>query len=67
MDLYFSIVTDEPQFAEFVHEKAHAGTGRADHLCQCLLTDIYIDRLRASFLSEARAEEEDARAASRSN
>jgi hypothetical protein len=31
MDLYFSIVTDEPQFAEFVHEKAHAGTGRADH------------------------------------
>jgi hypothetical protein len=61
MDLYFSIVTDEPQFAEFVQEKAHARTGRADHLCQRFLTDIYINRLRASFLSEMREQKKKTR------
>jgi hypothetical protein len=30
-DLDFSVVLDKTQFAEFVHEKAHARPGRADH------------------------------------
>src|ERR1043166_4466929 len=32
MDFQFSVVFDEAQFAEFVHEEAHARSGRADHL-----------------------------------
>jgi hypothetical protein len=31
MDLDFSVVLDKTQFAEFVHEKAHARPGRANH------------------------------------
>src|SRR5436190_14548881 len=34
MDFQFSVVFDEAQFAEFVHEKAHPRSGRADHLRQ---------------------------------
>jgi hypothetical protein len=30
MDFQFSVVFDEAQFAELVHEKAHARSGRAD-------------------------------------
>jgi hypothetical protein len=32
MDFQLSVVFDKTQFAEFVHEKAHARSGRADHL-----------------------------------
>ena len=60
MDFYFSVVADEPEFAEFVHEKTDAGSGGADHLCQCLLADTWIDRLRAAFLSEMREQKEKA-------
>src|SRR5471032_1729788 len=35
-----SIVFDEPQFAEFVHEKADASPGGADHRCERLLADF---------------------------
>jgi hypothetical protein len=31
MNFQFSVVFDEAQFAEFVHEKAHPRSGRADH------------------------------------
>src|ERR1700677_4534920 len=61
MDFYFSVVADEAQFAEFVHEKTDAGSGGADHLCQCLLTDTRIDWLRAAFLSEMREQKEKSR------
>jgi hypothetical protein len=40
VNLYLSIVADEPKFAELVHEVAHAGSGRSNHLCQCFLADI---------------------------
>jgi hypothetical protein len=52
MDLKFSVVFDEAQFAEFVHEKAHARSGRADHLRQRFLTKFSHDRLRLAFLAK---------------
>jgi hypothetical protein len=42
MDFQLSVVFDKTQFAEFVHEKAHARSGRADHLRQCFLTRTYL-------------------------
>jgi hypothetical protein len=52
MDFQLSIVFDKTQFAEFVHEKAHPRSGRADHLRQRFLTDLSDDRLRLAFLAE---------------
>ena len=52
MDLEFSVVFDKAQFAKFVHEKAHARSGRADHLRQRLLTKLSDDRLWSAFLAE---------------
>ena len=52
MDLEFSVVFDKTQFAESVHEKAHARSGRADHLRQCFLTKLSQDRHRPAFLAE---------------
>jgi hypothetical protein len=46
MDFQLSVVFNKTQFAEFVHEKAHARSGRADHLRQCFLTKLSHDRLR---------------------
>ena len=57
MDLDLSIVADEAQFAEFVHEETHAGSGRADHLSQRFLTDMGIDGGRVAFLAEIRQQE----------
>jgi hypothetical protein len=58
MDLQFSVVFDKTQFAEFVHEKAHARSRRADHLRQGFLTEISHDRLRPAFLAEICKEKE---------
>jgi hypothetical protein len=52
MDLDFSIVFDKTQFAEFVHKKAHARSGRADHLRKRFLTKRSHDRFWPAFLSE---------------
>src|SRR3979411_484255 len=52
MTLDFSVVFDEAQFAEFVHEKAHPRSGRANHLRQRFLTERSHDRLRLAFLPE---------------
>jgi hypothetical protein len=60
VDFNFSVVVDEPQFAEFVHEETDAGSGGADHLCQGFLADIRIDW---AFLSEMREQKEKAREA----
>src|SRR5476649_1692444 len=59
-----AVVTDESKLAEFVHESANAGSGGADHLRQCFLTDIHQNRLRAAFLSEMREQKEKARESS---
>jgi hypothetical protein len=45
-------LSDETQFAEFVRGKAHARSGRADHLHRCFLTKLSHDRLRPIFLAE---------------
>jgi hypothetical protein len=58
MDFQLSVVFDEPQFAEFVHEKADARSGRADHLRQCFLTVLSQDWLRPAFLAEICQEKE---------
>ena len=58
MDFQFSVVFDKSQFAEFVHEKAHARSRRADHLRQGFLTKISHDRLRPAFLAEIRKKKE---------
>src|ERR1700724_931865 len=52
MNLDFSVVFDEAQFAEFVHEKSPSRSGRADHLRQRFLTELSHDRLRLAFLAE---------------
>jgi hypothetical protein len=44
MDFQLSVVFDKTQFAEFVHEKAHPRSGRADHLRQGFLTERSYDR-----------------------
>ena len=68
MDLELSVVLDKTQFAEFVHEKAHARSGRADHFRQRFLTKISHDRLRPAFLAEIlQGEGEAAQGAFRSN
>jgi hypothetical protein len=56
-----TVVADQSKLAEFVHEKADLGSGGADHLCQCLLADGRIDRLRIGFLSEMREQQQKAR------
>src|SRR5258705_11221559 len=58
MDFQFSVVFDKTQFAEFVHEKAHARSRRADHLRQGFLTKSSHDRLRPAFLAEICKEKE---------
>ena len=58
MDFQFTVVFDETQFAEFVHEKAHARSRRADHFRQRFLTDLSHDRLRSRFLAEICKEKE---------
>src|ERR1700731_2844779 len=60
MNFDFSVVFDEAQFAKFVHEKAHARSGRADHLRQCPLAKRPGDRLWRAFLAEICKEEEKA-------
>src|SRR5277367_4010901 len=56
-----SVVLDEPQLAEFVHEKTDAGSGRADHFRKRLLTDLRNQRLGPSFLAEIREQQQQAR------
>jgi hypothetical protein len=44
-DFQFSVVFDIAQFAELVHEKAHARSRRADHFRKRFLTKLADDRL----------------------
>ena len=52
VDLDVPIIADEAQPAKLVHEIANAGSRGPDHLCQCFLTNVRADRLRAAFLAE---------------
>src|SRR6266581_1585137 len=52
MDFQFSVVFDIAQFAEFVHEEAHARSGRADHLRERFLTELSDGRLRLAVFTE---------------
>ena len=61
MDFHRAVVADEPQFAEFVHEEAHAGACGADHLGQRLLAHLGDDRLGSAFLAEIRQEKKSPR------
>src|SRR6476660_10236528 len=63
MDLDFSVVFDKTQFAESVHEKAHARSGRADHLRQRFLTKVSHDRLWPAFLAKICKQKEQPREA----
>jgi hypothetical protein len=61
VDRYDAVVADETQFAKSVHEKTDAGSGGADHLCQCFLIDIWTNWLRGSFVAEMREQKQKAR------
>ena len=52
VDLDLAVIADEAELAEFVHEEADAGTGGADHLRQCFLAHLNLDRMQAAFLAE---------------
>ena len=55
-----AVVVNEAQFSKFVHEKTHAGPGRADHLRKRLLADFRDHRLRFVFLAKVRQQQEQA-------
>jgi hypothetical protein len=58
VDFNFSVVADEAKLAEFVHEEADAGSGRADHFGQGFLADIGNDGLRTPLLAEIRQQKQ---------
>ena len=60
MDFKFSIVVDIAQFAEFVHEVAHARSSRSNHLREGFLTELSDNRFRPAVLAEIREEKKNA-------
>jgi hypothetical protein len=58
VDPQFTVVLDETQFPEFVHEEAHARPGRPDHLRKRLLADLGRDQLWPTFLAQIRQQKE---------
>ena len=54
-------VLDEPLLAEPVHEKADSRSGSADHLRQCLLTNLWDNRLGIPILPEVGQQKENPR------
>jgi hypothetical protein len=53
-DFKLTVVFDIAQFAELIHEKAHARSRRADHFRKGLLTKLPDDRLSRGFFAEIR-------------
>jgi hypothetical protein len=49
-----SVVADQSQLAKFIQEKAHPGSGRADHFRQGRLIDRGIDGRWPSILAESK-------------
>src|ERR1700737_1157945 len=60
VDLDMPVVADEAQFAKLVHEMAGSGSSGADHLLERFLADVRIYRLRGSFHSEIREQQQHA-------
>src|SRR6478672_10920226 len=58
MDFEMSVVINETQFAELVHEVADTRAGRADHLGECFLTDLCENWLGSALLSKIRQQEQ---------
>src|ERR1700674_753608 len=54
-----AVVINKPQSPEFVHEKTHARSRRADHLRKCLLADFSYNWLRPTFLAKIRQKQKD--------
>src|SRR5712675_2766750 len=61
VNLQVTVVGDEPQLAELVHEKTDSRASSADDLRQRLLTDLRNHRLGLVFLSEVSQQEQDPR------
>src|SRR5688500_1777444 len=58
MDLHGSVVFDEPELAELVHEHTHSRPRGPDHLREGLLAYLRYDRLGLTLLAEVRHQEE---------
>jgi hypothetical protein len=54
VDFNMAVVINKTQFPEFVHERAHARSCRADHLRQGLLADFRYDWPWPTFLAKIR-------------
>lgn len=52
MDFDLAVVVNQAQFSKFVHKKAHAGAGRADHFRERLLADLGDDGLGSTVLTK---------------
>src|SRR6266536_1887954 len=63
VDLQSAIVIDEAQFTEFIHERTHPRSRRADHFRERLLADLCNDWLRFALLAEVRQEKKSPRQA----
>src|SRR6266481_5474866 len=61
MNLDFSVIGNEAELSKLVHEKADAGAGCPDHLCQGLLAHLCRDGLWGAILSEICQQQEKAR------
>ena len=59
--LEVSVIFDEAHAAEFVHEGADAGSGRADHFGEGFLANFCDDRRRATILAEISEEQKKSR------
>lgn len=60
MDFYLTVVADETEFAELVHEKADPRSCRTDHFSQSFLTNGWMNGRRIAFLAEIRQQEKKA-------
>lgn len=61
IDGQVTVILDQSQAPEFVHEEADPGPGRADHLRQGLLADFGDDRFGFFVLAEIRQDQEQTR------
>ena len=53
------IIVDKAMLPEPVHEMTDPRPGRADHLCQCILTYCWNYAFSLAFLAEMRKQQED--------
>ncbi len=61
MQFVAKVVFDKPELLKSVHEKAHPRAGRADHLCQNLLTYSWDRHFGHPFFAELRHEQQNSR------